>query len=160
MPELKFVLFDSQENLVPRNGLGHNNLKFGLGWSTLESSSDSNMPLSTTHIVHPVAIIGGGPVGLSASILLSLRNIPHILLERHTGTSIHPKACGINQRTTEIFRLTGIYDELRAVACPDDVKTRTAWYTSLGSDDDDSVSGAETLGAVGLMLRLTKGTVL
>lgn len=99
--------------------------------------------MPTTQILHPVAIIGGGPVGLSASILLSLRKIPHILLERHTGTSIHPKACGINQRTTEIFRLMGIYDDIRAVACPDDVKTRTAWYTSLGSNGDDAVDGRE-----------------
>lgn len=101
------------------------------------------MSPTSTQKVHPVAIIGGGPVGLSASILLSLRNIPHILLERHTGTSIHPKACGINQRTTEIFRLMGIYDEIREVACPDEVKTRTAWYTSLGNDGADLVDGRE-----------------
>lgn len=101
------------------------------------------MSSTSTQTVHPVAIIGGGPVGLSASILLSLRNIPHILLERHTGTSIHPKACGINQRTTEIFRLMGIYDDIRAAACPDEVKTRTAWYTSLGSDGADAADGRE-----------------
>lgn len=53
----------------------------------------------------PVIIVGGGPVGLSCSILLSLRRIPHILFERHAHTSTHPKACGINQRTTEIFRV-------------------------------------------------------
>ena len=101
------------------------------------------MSSTSAQTVHPVAIIGGGPVGLSASILLSLRKIPHILLERHTGTSIHPKACGINQRTTEIFQLMGIYDEIRAVACPDDIKTRTAWYTSLGNQDANSVDGRE-----------------
>ena len=87
--------------------------------------------------VHPVAIIGGGPIGLSASILLSLRKIPHVLFERHPGTSIHPKACGINQRTTEIFQLMGIYDDVKAIACPDDIKVRTAWYTSLGKDGSD-----------------------
>lgn len=101
------------------------------------------MSSASTETVHPVAIIGGGPVGLSASILLSLRNIPHVLFERHGGTSIHPKACGINQRTTEIFRLMGIYDEIRAVSCPDEVKSRTAWYTSLGSDGTNSVDGRE-----------------
>lgn len=63
-----------------------------------------------------IIIIGGGPVGLSASILLSLRHIPHILFERHTSTSIHPKACDINQRTTEIFRVMGIEDEAYAHA--------------------------------------------
>jgi 2-polyprenyl-6-methoxyphenol hydroxylase-like FAD-dependent oxidoreductase len=37
----------------------------------------------------------------------------------------------------------GIYDEIRAVACPDDIKTRTAWYTSLGNQDANSVDGRE-----------------
>lgn len=101
------------------------------------------MSSTSAQTVHPVAIIGGGPVGLSASILLSLRKIPHLLFERHAGTSVHPKACGINQRTTEIFQLMGIYDEIRAVACPDDVKTRTAWYTSLGNQDGNSIDGRE-----------------
>ncbi|KAL1848901.1 hypothetical protein Daus18300_013460 [Diaporthe australafricana] len=103
------------------------------------------MSSASAQAVHPVVIIGGGPIGLSASILLSLRKIPHLLFERHTGTSIHPKACGINQRTTEIFRSMGIYEKVRAVACPDDIKTRTAWYTSLGTDDGDvdSVDGRE-----------------
>lgn len=96
-------------------------------------------------LVHHLVIIGGGPIGLSASILLSLRKIPHLLFERHTGTSIHPKACGINQRTTEIFRSMGIYEKVRAAACPDDVKTRTSWYTSLVTDDGNagSVDGRE-----------------
>ncbi|EON96098.1 putative fad-binding monooxygenase protein [Phaeoacremonium minimum UCRPA7] len=83
---------------------------------------------------YPVAVVGGGAIGLSASILLSQRNISHVLFERHPGTSIHPKACGINQRTTEIFRVMGIEQAVRAIACPDDVKGRTAWYTGLGED--------------------------
>lgn len=83
---------------------------------------------------YPVAIVGGGAIGLSASILLSQRNIPHVLFERHPGTSIHPKACGINQRTTEIFRVMGIEEDVRSIACPDDIKGRTAWYTGLGED--------------------------
>lgn len=99
------------------------------------------MSSSFPPLQHPVAIIGGGPVGLSASILLSLRKIPHVLFERHTGTSIHPKACGINQRTTEIFRQMGIYDQVKSIACPDDIKVRTGWYTSLGKDAVDGPSG-------------------
>ncbi|KAF9634145.1 putative fad-binding monooxygenase protein [Lasiodiplodia theobromae] len=83
--------------------------------------------------IHPIAIIGGGPVGLSASILLSLRGIPNVVFERHSGTSIHPKACGINQRTMEIFRTMGLEQAIYAVAAPSDIAGRTAWYTDLGS---------------------------
>lgn len=37
----------------------------------------------------------------------------------------------------------GVYDRIRAVACPDDVKGRTGWYTSLGNQDANSVDGRE-----------------
>jgi len=50
-----------------------------------------------------VLIAGGGPVGLTASILLSRFGVTSVLVERHPGTSLHPKARGINARTMEIF---------------------------------------------------------
>lgn len=84
--------------------------------------------------VASVVIIGGGPIGLTCSILLSLRGISNIVFERHPSTSIHPKACGINQRTTEIFRVMGIEDEVYARAAPSEIAGRTAWYTSLGNE--------------------------
>jgi len=55
-----------------------------------------------------VFIVGGGPVGLTASILLSRLSISSLLVERHPGTSLHPKARGINARTMEIFRQCGV----------------------------------------------------
>ncbi|KAF4549999.1 FAD-binding domain-containing protein 75 [Elsinoe fawcettii] len=90
--------------------------------------------------IYPVAIIGAGPVGLTASILLSLRGIKHVLFERHSGTSIHPKACGINQRTMEIFRVMGIETEVYSVAAPQEIAGRTAWYTDLGSSGKEIYS--------------------
>ncbi|KAL4803569.1 FAD binding domain-containing protein [Aspergillus unguis] len=82
----------------------------------------------------PVVIIGGGPVGLVSSILLSLQQIQHVLCERHPSTSIHPKACGLNQRTIEIFRHIGIEDEVLRQAAPANTHCRTSWFTSLGPD--------------------------
>lgn len=84
--------------------------------------------------MQPVVVIGGGPVGLVSSILLSLQNIPHLLFERHPSTSIHPKACGLNQRTIEIFRHIGIEPDVLKQAAPRNTYSRTAWYTSLGPD--------------------------
>jgi putative polyketide hydroxylase len=63
------------------------------------------------HMLHhrtSVLIVGGGPVGLSASLFLSRLGISSILVERHTGTSIHPRARGINVRTMEIYREFGL----------------------------------------------------
>ncbi|OQV10446.1 FAD binding domain-containing protein [Cladophialophora immunda] len=89
---------------------------------------------------YPVAIIGGGPTGLSASILLSLLNIPHVLFERYPSTSIHPKACGYNHRTVEIWRRMGIEEELIRQRAPLDNVSRTAWYTSFGPGGREIVS--------------------
>ena len=61
-----------------------------------------------------VLIVGGGPVGLTASILLSRLGVRSLLVERHPGTSIHPKARGINVRTMEIFRQCGVEAAVRA----------------------------------------------
>ncbi|MFG1922384.1 FAD-dependent monooxygenase [Cryptosporangium sp. NPDC048952] len=80
----------------------------------------------------PVVIVGGGPVGLTASILLSKLGVRHALFERHPGTSIHPKAIGLNQRTIEIFRSAGLGPDIAAAAAPPRTVSRTAWYTSFG----------------------------
>lgn len=87
-----------------------------------------------------VVIVGGGPVGLTTSILLSLRSITHLLFERHATTSIHPKSCGINQRTSEIFRKCGIEDQVYAQSAPPETVSRTGWYTSLGPNGKHIVS--------------------
>ena len=87
--------------------------------------------------MYPVIIVGGGPVGLVSSILLSLNEIPHLLFERYPSTSIHPKACGLNQRTLEIFRHIGIEDEVLQHGAPPESHSRTAWYTSLGENGQE-----------------------
>lgn len=61
----------------------------------------------------PVLIIGGGIVGLSASLCLSRYGIHSLLVERHSGTSIHPRARSVNARTMELFRGLGIDDLVR-----------------------------------------------
>ena len=78
----------------------------------------------------PVAVVGGGPVGLTASLLLSRLGVRHVLFERHPGTSVHPKAIGLNQRTIEVFRSLGIEDVVREHAAPPGTVGRTGWYTS------------------------------
>jgi putative polyketide hydroxylase len=65
------------------------------------------------HIEIPVLIVGGGPTGLATSMGLSRAGTPSLLIERHPGTSIHPKARGVNVRTMEIFRQWGIDGAVR-----------------------------------------------
>lgn len=66
---------------------------------------------SETHV--PILIIGGGIVGLSASLCLSHYGIYSLVIERHSGTSIHPRARSVNARTMELYCHLGIEDCVR-----------------------------------------------
>lgn len=61
----------------------------------------------------PVLIVGAGPTGLSASLLLSQSGVESLIIDRHPGTSISPRATGINVRSMEIFRSLALEDEVR-----------------------------------------------
>ncbi|GAB86933.1 FAD-dependent monooxygenase [Gordonia rubripertincta] len=87
-----------------------------------------------TTIETPVLIIGGGGCGLTSSIFLSNHGVDHLLVERHQGTSILPKAHYLNQRTMEVFRQHGIADALYEVGAPIDKFGQIRWMTSLGGD--------------------------
>ncbi|MFF4587471.1 FAD-dependent oxidoreductase [Streptomyces sp. NPDC001388] len=63
-------------------------------------------PGGTTHEV-PVLIVGGSLVGLSTSLFLGRLGVRHTLVERHAGTSLHPRGRGNNVRTMELFRVAG-----------------------------------------------------
>ncbi|MFG2917086.1 FAD-dependent monooxygenase [Kitasatospora sp. NPDC048298] len=66
----------------------------------------------------PVLVVGGGPVGLTLSVLLSGHGVPHLLVEAHPSTSRHPKARGVSARSMEIFRKCGLEEEVRAAGLP------------------------------------------
>lgn len=63
-----------------------------------------------------VLIVGGGVVGLSASLFLSQHGVRPLLVERHPGTSIHPRARGVNGRTMELMRELGLEEAVRAAS--------------------------------------------
>jgi len=64
----------------------------------------------------PVLIVGGSLVGLTASVLLAAHGVPHLLVERHWGTAIHPRAASFHQRTMEVFRSVGLQEAVEAAA--------------------------------------------
>ena len=68
-----------------------------------------------THRV-PVLIVGGSLVGLSTSLFLGRLGVRHLLVERHTGTSIHPRGRGNNIRTMELFRVAGVEPAIHEAA--------------------------------------------
>ncbi|MBY8338489.1 FAD-dependent monooxygenase [Streptomyces spinosirectus] len=64
----------------------------------------------------PVLIVGGSLVGLSTSLFLGRLGVRHLLVERHAGTSIHPRGRGNNVRTMELFRVAGVEQGIRRAA--------------------------------------------
>lgn len=78
-----------------------------------------------------VVIVGGGPVGLSAAILLAQRGIDVLLLERRSFDSRFPRAHLLNVRTMEVFHEMGVADDIYALAPADDRWRKVVWYTSV-----------------------------
>lgn len=64
----------------------------------------------------PVLIVGAGPTGLMASLSLAHHGVPSLVVERHLGTTIYPRAIGVNTRTMEILRSLGLEAEVRRAA--------------------------------------------
>ncbi len=56
----------------------------------------------------PVLIVGGSLVGLSAAVFLARRGVPTIVVEKHAGSALHPRAIGYTTRTLEHFRAAGV----------------------------------------------------
>jgi 2-polyprenyl-6-methoxyphenol hydroxylase-like FAD-dependent oxidoreductase len=61
----------------------------------------------------PVLISGGSLVGLSTALCLGWHGIPSLVVERHRGTAIHPRAALVNQRSIEIYRSVGLEPAIR-----------------------------------------------
>ncbi|MBW4051348.1 MAG: monooxygenase [Proteobacteria bacterium] len=61
----------------------------------------------------PVLIVGGSLVGLSAGMLLARHGVHSLVVERHSGTAIHPRAAHATQRTMEILRAAGLEAAIR-----------------------------------------------
>jgi putative polyketide hydroxylase len=79
----------------------------------------------------PVLIVGGGPVGLCSSILLSYHGVSSLLVEKHPGTSLYPKARVLNARTMEVFRQCGLEEAVRQVSLPPGSSDYAIWVDTL-----------------------------
>ena len=64
--------------------------------------------------IFDVAIIGGGPVGLSLAVELGERGIDVLLIEQNERGGRQPRAKTTNVRSMQLFRRWGIADAIRA----------------------------------------------
>ena len=83
-----------------------------------------------THI--PIAIVGGGPVGLMLALLLDKHRVPSVLFNIEETTRWHPKGSSQGARTMEHYRRLGISDHVRALGLPADHPTDVIYFTRFG----------------------------
>ncbi|HEX3268085.1 MAG TPA: FAD-dependent monooxygenase [Gaiellaceae bacterium] len=60
----------------------------------------------------PVLVVGGSLVGLSTALFLADNGISPVVVERHPGPAIHPRAALFFQRTVELWRSVDLENEI------------------------------------------------
>ena len=93
------------------------------------------MPIRPADLTVPVLIVGAGGSGLAASIFLSDLGVRSLLIERHSTTSVHPKAHILNARTMEIFAQHGVAEDIYQAGSPPENSSAMVWLSSLGGDE-------------------------
>ncbi|MFN2255973.1 MAG: FAD-dependent monooxygenase, partial [Candidatus Promineifilaceae bacterium] len=89
-----------------------------------------------------VTIVGAGPVGLTASLLLSRFHVHHLVIEQRLEPSDHPQAHFISCRSMEIFReLNGLEKEIRRLSAPLDEWRRYVYCTTMTALPGEAESG-------------------
>lgn len=61
----------------------------------------------------PVLIVGGSLVGMTMAVLLAKQGVQSLVVEKHPGAAIHPRAALMLQRSMEIFRSVDLEETMR-----------------------------------------------
>lgn len=78
-----------------------------------------------------VAIVGAGPSGMTAALLLAQGGVAVTVFEQRDGSCNLPSAHVVNCRTNEIFREIGVFDAVAAAAAPAERMRYVTWSESL-----------------------------
>jgi 2-polyprenyl-6-methoxyphenol hydroxylase-like FAD-dependent oxidoreductase len=91
-----------------------------------------------------VLIVGGGPAGLTASLLLSHHGVAHTLIAKHDTATVLPRARGVHARAMEILRVLGVEPSLRERELP--INPGAEWRATLAGppEREDVVTTPET----------------
>lgn len=77
----------------------------------------------------PVAIVGGGPVGLVLALLLDRHGVRSVVFDIEGSSCSHPRGNTHNARSMEHYRRLGIAGQVRRLGLPVDHATDVAYFT-------------------------------
>jgi len=119
LPTLRRV----QQRLIAEGNTNFIPLNHGNAWSVYTRDPEGNAL---------EFVVGAGPVGMTAALLLSRLSIPSRIIERRAAPQSAPAAHVINARTFEIFRAAGVDIQAIAAACQDPADAgQVLWVTAL-----------------------------
>lgn len=96
----------------------------------VKMSSEENRAYDTD-----VLVVGSGPAGSSAALMLSTHGIDNIVITKHRWLADSPRAHYQNQRTMEVFRDLDVADEVMAKAAPKEVMGNVVFCTGLVGEE-------------------------
>ena len=88
-------------------------------------------PTADYDIEVPVLIVGAGPAGLTATLLLHRLGVEALTVTRYRWTANTPRAHYQNQRAIEVMRELGLEDEVIEQGTSDDLMRNYVWASSL-----------------------------
>ncbi|BCY08218.1 FAD-dependent monooxygenase [Actinoplanes sp. L3-i22] len=82
-----------------------------------------------------VLVVGSGPAGAGAALLLSTLGIPNLMITKYRWTANTPRAHITNQRAMEVFRDAGIEEQVLADATPHHLMGDTVFCTAIAGEE-------------------------
>src|SRR5260221_13671741 len=79
----------------------------------------------------PIAIVGGGPVGLLLALFLDRYGVRSVIFNSEPEVRPHPKGSSHNSRTMEHHRRLGIAQNIQAFSLPPGRPTDVSYFTRL-----------------------------
>lgn len=99
-----------------------------------DGRAETELPRGTT-VITDVVVVGSGPAGATAALLLSTLGVDNIMITKYRWTANTPRAHITNQRAMEVFRDLGVEGQVLADATEHALVGDTVFCTSIAGEE-------------------------